>query len=161
MKRHVWLAILAVLVLMTGVIGTAQAEILPPRGEGQIGLQSVVLCESLTVRREPRTSARTVATLDYGDLPIVTEESDGWARVVLGDSEDAQWGWVISDYIAIDPAWYRTEDKTLVYAWDSTSAKKVALLDRNTSLPILKEEGNWLIVSLRGATGWIRKTSRD
>ena len=40
----------------------------------------------------------------------------------------------------------------------------VALLDANTEyldpetfLPILKDEGEWIIVSLRGATGWIHK----
>lgn len=35
------------------------------------------------------------------------------------------------------------------------------LLDPGTKLPILKEEGKWGVVSLRGAAGWIRKTSRD
>ena len=66
-------------------------------------------------------------------------------------------GWVNAEYIAIDPSWYRTEEATPVYAWNDESAPKVALLDANTTLPILKEEGDWLIVSLRGATGWIRK----
>ena len=60
-----------------------------------------------------------------------------------------------TDFLAIDPAWYRTEEKTPVYAWNDTSAPRVALLDENTTLPILKTEGNWLVVSLRGAAGWI------
>lgn len=158
MKRIALISILVALALMLAV---AHAEILPPRGEGQIGLQAVVLCESLTVRREPSATSRVVTTLAYGDLPIVTEESDGWARIVVGDSEDSDWGWVNADYIAIDPSWYVTEGKTPVYAWDSTSAKRVALLASDTSLPILKDEGRWLIVSLRGATGWIRKTAND
>ena len=157
MKKFRWLTILTVLVLMLGCIGVAHAEIIQPHGEGQIGLQAVVLCDELTVRKEPSTSAKTVEKLDYGFLPIVTDVKDGWARVVLGDSEDALVGWVNADYIAIDPAWYRTEQKTTVYAWNSTSALKVALLDKNTTLPILKEEGDWLIVSLRGAVGWIKK----
>ena len=150
-----------ILILALGCAMAAHAEILPPHGEGQIGLQAVVLCESLTVRREPSASARVVTTLDYRDLPIVIEEEDGWAYCALGDSEDSDMGWVNADYIAIDPAWYRTDEKTPVYAWDSTSAKRVALLDAGTTLPILKEEGRWLVVSLRGATGWIRKSSWD
>ena len=157
MKKFRWLTILMVLVLMIGCIGVAHAEIIPARGEGQIGLQAVVLCDELTVREKSSSSAKTVKTLEYGSLPIVTKVSDGWAHVVLGDSEDALDGWVNADYIAIDPAWYRTEKKTTVYAWNSTSALKVALLDKNTTLPILKEEGDWLIVSLRGAVGWIKK----
>ena len=66
-------------------------------------------------------------------------------------------GWVNADYIAIDPARYRTEAETPVYAWNDTKAPKIGLLDKDTILPILKEEGDWLIVSLRGAVGWIRK----
>ena len=36
-------------------------------------------------------------------------------------------------------------------------APKIALLDEDTRLPILKEEGDWYIVSLRGAAGWLHK----
>ena len=161
MKKSVCIALLVALTLILGTLASAQAEILPPRGEGQIGLQAVVLCESLTVRREPSTSSETVTKLDYGDLPVVMEQSDGWAYCALGDSEDSLMGWVNADYIAIDPAWYRTDETTPVYAWDSSSAKKIALLDADTTLPILKQEGEWLIVSLRGATGWIRRRAAD
>ena len=157
MKKYAWLTVLTALILMLGSIGTVHAEIIPPHGEGQIGLQAVVLCESLTVRREPNAASKTVTTLDYGSLPIVTEQKDGWAFCFLGDSEDSLSGWVNADYIAIDPAWYRTDKKTTVYAWGSTDANKIALLSAGTSMPILKDEGAWLIVSLRGATGWIQK----
>jgi SH3-like domain-containing protein len=145
------------LVLALGCAGVVHAEIIPPHGFGQIGLQAVVLCETLTLREKPDASSRVVQTLDYGDLPIVMEQKDGWAYVTLGDSEESPKGWLNADYIAIDPAWYRTEKKTPVYAWNDTAAPKVALLDADTTLPILKEEGDWLVVSLRGATGWIHK----
>lgn len=158
MKKIAWFAGLMALILL---LGTAFAEIIPPYGEGQIGLSAVVLCETLTLRQEASTASKAVATLHYGDRPIVTEQKDGWARCVLGDSEDAAVGWVNADYIAVDPAWYRTEEKTPVYAWNDTAALKVALLDKDTTLPILKEEGEWLIVSLRGAAGWIHKTDKD
>ena len=158
MKKHGWPAILAALILATGNIGTAPAEIIPPRGEGQIGLQAVVLCETLTVRQQPSASSRAVTRLHYGDQIIVQPETGGWAACFLSDSVDgSRAGWVNEDYLAIDPAWYRTEESTPVYAWDDTLAPKVALLDKNTTLPILKNEGEWLIVSLRGATGWIHQ----
>ncbi|MBR3494253.1 MAG: SH3 domain-containing protein [Clostridia bacterium] len=156
------MSLLALILLVCWTVGCASAEILPPFGEGQIGRQAVVLCESLTLRQSPSASSKSVQTLQYRDLIIVTEQSGGWARCVLGDSEDSPSGWVNADYIAIDPAWYRTDAATPVYAWNSTSAPKIALLDKNTVfldrdtfLPILKDEGEWLIVSLRGATGWI------
>ena len=155
MKKRIWLSVMLAFMMVLGSVGLARAEILPPRGEGQIGLQAVVLCETLTVRREPSASSKAVETLKYGDLPIVMEQADGWAYCALGDSEDALLGWVNADYIAIDPAWYRTEGKTPVYAWNDVSAPKLALLDGNAMLPILKREGEWLVVSLRGAAGWI------
>ena len=157
MNKMAWLTILTALILALGCAGAGHAEILPPHGFGQIGLQSVVLCEDLTLRQKPDASSKVVQTLKYGALPIVMEQKDGWAYCAVSDSEDSPLGWVNADYLVIDPAWYRTEKKTAVYAWDDTAAPKVALLDADTRLPILKEEGNWLIVSLRGATGWIQK----
>ena len=156
MKTYRWLTVFAVLALALGSVGMGQAEILPPYGEGQIGLQAVVLCETLTLRQQPSSSAKAVKTLHYGDQIIVQPETGGWAACFLSDSEGSgRSGWVNEDYLAIDPAWYRTEGTTPVYAWNDTDAPKVALLDKNTTLPILRNDGNWLIVSLRGATGWI------
>ena len=157
MKKVAWLTVLMALVLMLGSTGIVQAEIIPPHGEGQIGLQAVVLCESLTMRKKPDSDAGTVMKLDYGDLIIVDRQSDGWAHCFDSDSEDSEEGWVNADYIAIDPAWYVTEKKKPVYAWDDAQAPKVALLSKGTRLPILADEGDWLIVSLRGAVGWIKR----
>ncbi len=154
MKRNFILFVLALALL---VVSSCQAEILPPRGEGQIGLQAAILCENLTVRQAPGADAGIIDQLHYGDFIIVTTQSDGWAEICTSDSEDAMTGWVNADYLAIDPAWYRTDAATPVYAWNDTSAPKVGLLDQGNTLPILKEEGDWLIVSLRGATGWIGK----
>lgn len=153
MKKYGWFALLTALMLLMSL--AAQAEILPPHGEGQIGLQAVVLCEELTLRHEPRAASQALATLQYGDLPIVIHQENGWAYCVLGDSEDSPAGWLNADYIAVDPAWYRTEAQTPVYAWSGTDALKVALLDKDETLPILKQDGPWLLVSLRGAAGWI------
>ena len=150
-------ALLTVLILMIASISSAHAEIIPRYGEGQIGLTAVVLCEELTVRQGSTTEAPVVTKVGYGSRIIVDRQADGWAHCFLGDSEDSDSGWVNADYIAIDPDWYRTEGKTPVYAWNDTLAPKVALLDANTILPILSDEGAWLIVSLRGAVGWIQK----
>lgn len=140
----------------------SQAEILPAHGEGQIGYQAVVLCESLTVRQDRSASARAVKTLYYGDTFAVQDSWDGWASCFISDDVNAgQTGWVNSDYIIVNPTWYRTDDTTPVYAWNDTMAPKVALLNKGTVLPILKDDGEWLIVSLRGATGWIYKNAAD
>lgn len=162
MKKVAWLTVLTALVLLVGSIGAAHGEIIPPSGMGQIGYEAVVLCESLTVREKPDASSKAVQTLQQGKVFLVMEQSNGWADVVLSDDVDgAPVGWVNADYIVVDPAWYKTDDKTPVYAWNDTAALRVALLDKGETLPILKEEGDWLIVALRGATGWIQKTSAD
>ena len=58
MKKHIRLAVLAILILIHGNPGPVQAEILPPHGEGQIGLQAVILCENLTLRQAPGSGSR-------------------------------------------------------------------------------------------------------
>ena len=158
MKKHVWLTILAlVMMIVLGSVITAQAEIIPPYGQGQIGLSAVVLCEDLTLRQAPGTNAGILDTLHDGAWIIVYEQKDGWAHIFTGDSEDSAEGWVKADYLAIDPAWFKADSATPVYAWNDTSALKVGLLDKDTVLPILKDDGEWLVVGLRDASGWIHK----
>ena len=153
----------ALLLLALVILGNVcQAQIIPPTGEGQIGLEAVVLCEKLTIRQEPRANSKAVKTLPYGFIFSVQKQENGWADCFPSDALDSgRAGWVNADYIIIDPAWYRTDESTPVYAWDDTKAPKVALLSKDTTLPILKDTGDWLIVSLRGATGWIHKNAND
>ena len=156
MRRIIAFAALLALLLSSH----AMAEIIPPNGPGQIGYQAVVLCNSLSVREEKSTKAKTVKSLRFGDTFVTQTVSDGWADVFQSETEGPV-GWVLTDYIAIDPAWYRCETSTAVYAWGDTNAPKVALLDRGTKLPLLGNMGDWLVVGLRGASGWIQKTDKD
>ena len=156
MKKHIRLFVITVLALVLGIAGLARAEIIPPRGEGQIGLSATILCENLSVRQDPSTNSKVLVKLHYGNLIIVMQQENGWARISTSDSEnDAVIGWVNADYIMVDPAMYCTDKATPVYAWDDLYAPKVALLDSGTTLTILKQEGDWICVSLRGAAGWI------
>jgi len=166
MKKYGWLSALAALVLALGCVGTVSAEVIPTEEPGQqIGYTAVVLCEKLTLREQPSASSRAVRTLNYGDRPIVVDadredgarRENGFVYCTLGDSIDSPVGWINEDYIFINPAWYIANKNTPVYAWNDTAAPRVALLDGDTRLPILKEEGGWYLVSLRGAVGWIRK----
>ena len=166
MKKSIRRTVLAALTLAAICIGAACAQIIPPEEPGQqIGYPAVVLCEKLTLREQPDTSSKAVQTLVYGDMPIVVgadapagaRKENGFVYCTLGDSEDSPCGWINADYIVINPAWYVTEKETAVYAWNDTAALKVALLDKGTRLPVLKEDGDWYVVSLRGAVGWIHK----
>ena len=164
MKKFGGLAILTALILALGCTGVVHAEVIPPYEPGQqIGYPAVVLCEKLTLREKPGSSSKTLQTLNYGDQPIVVGadrpegamEEKGFVYCTLGDSEDSLCGWINKDYIVINPAWYVTDRDTAVYAWNDTDAPRIALLDKGTRLPILKVEGDWYLVSLRAAVGWI------
>ena len=162
MRKRLLSAILALAVMTLIFAAPVQAQILEPYGEGQIGLTAVVLCESLTVRKGPGASSPAADKLPYGQRIIVSRQEDGWAEIFTSDACDADAaGWVDTGFIAIDPAWYVTDAATPVYAWGDTAAPKVALLEKDITLPILKEDGDWLVVSLRGAAGWILKSAAD
>ena len=150
------LLLLSLLLALVCAAVSCSAEIIPPYGEGQIGLEAVVLCESLTVRSSPSASAAAVKTIPFGTRFSVQKQENGWADCFLSDDVDAGLsGWVSADYILVDPAWYKAGAATPVYAYNSTSAPRVALLSSGTLLPIVSVQGDWLVVSLRGATGWI------
>ena len=141
---------------------TCRAEIRPAYGPGQIGLTSSVLCESLPVHKEASADSEKVQELKAGDRIMVMEQQDGWAHIAVSDAVDAEPpGWVKTDFLAIDPAWYKTEDTTLVYAWNDLKANKVAEVQKDTELPILKDDGEWVVVGINGASGWIHKTDAE
>ena len=139
------------LVLVSGIAG---AEIIPPYGEGQTGYQAVVLSERISIREAADTRAKVVTRLSYGTTVTVTNPINGWWECYLTENGPSA-GWALDDYLLVNPSYYVTEKSTPVYAWNDTSAKKVGLLVAGTQLPIIRQMGKWLLVSLRGATGWI------
>lgn len=149
------------------LLGTrcAHASVLPAEGiqqgflqhTGLSGRRAVVLCESLSICDE--RDGRAIRKLSYGDTFITTEGWDGWADCSYSDGSIR--GWVRSDYIMVDPAYYVTDESTQVYAYGDTMAPRVALLAKGEKLPILHDAGEWYVVSLRGAAGWIRKAPAD
>ena len=73
MKKFGWLTILTALVLALGCLGAACADVIAPEGPGQqIGYPAVVLCETLSLREKPSSSAKAVQILHYGDRAIAS-----------------------------------------------------------------------------------------
>lgn len=157
--------IIAILCILLLGVSCAHASVLPAEGiqqgfyqfTGLEGKRAVVLCESLSVCDE--RNGRQIHKLSYGDTFITTEGWDGWADCFYSDGFVR--GWVRSDYIMVDPAYYMADDAVQVYAYGDHMAPRVALLDKGTKLPILYDAGDWFVVSLRGAAGWIPKTPAD
>ena len=69
MRKRIWLAVLLSVILPCAGIARIRAEILPAQGEGQIGYQAVVLCESLTVRQERSASSKAVENCQSNVVP--------------------------------------------------------------------------------------------
>ncbi len=134
--------------------GVSAAEILPPRGMGQVGFQAVVLCRDLTVRESRSASSKAVAVLHAGNLFITQGAVDGWCDCFLSE-DGGRTGWIKADYVAVDPAWYKAEKSTPVYPWDAEGDIRVGLLEAGEEYPVLMARDEWVVIGLRGASGWI------
>ncbi len=174
MKKQVLSFLLTLMLLCTSC---ASATILPPTGVDEgfkawTGIEctpAIVLCESLSIYDErgdqggKKVSARYYSS-DCDPMPVI-ESWDGWAKIYYSDGNET--GWVRSDYLLMDPAWYVCDEDLQVYAYPDTMSPRVALLDKGTKLPIItqwddgRSVNGWVCVSLRGAAGWIRKTPKD
>ena len=167
--------LLIAILILTLTAANALATILPAAGVDEefrawTGIEctpAIVLCQSLSVYDERGDQGgRKVNTLYYSidgmTVPVI-ESWDGWAKIYYADG--TQTGWVRSDYLLMDPAWYVCDDAVQVYAYPDTMAPRVALLGTGDELPIITQwedgQDGWVCVSLRGAAGWIRKTVAD
>ncbi len=156
--RGVVCMILAMMIMC--MVPLAQASIRPGYGMGQTGYMAIVLCEKLTVRDTPSTRGKSLTRLSYGTQFVVGAMENGFYECYLSENGPSS-GWVLAEYVLVDPSWYVADQATSIYAWNDTGAKKVGLVSSGTELPIIQDMGSWLVVSLRGAAGWIRKTSGD
>ena len=164
------------LLAMMLMLSAASATILSPTGVDEdfaawTGIEctpAVILCQSISIYDERGDQGGKKVSSRYyskdGDPMPVIESWDGWAKIYYADGTKT--GWVRSDYLLMDPAWYRCDDATQVYAYPDAMSPRVALLGTGDELPIITEYDDdtingWVCVSLRGAAGWIRKTPRD
>lgn len=161
--------LLVFLLALTLSVSAASASILPAAGVDEdfaafTGIQctpAVILCQSISVYdARGDQGGKKVETLRYSGKTVpVIDSWDGWAHIYYSDG--AKDGWVRSEYLLFDPAWYHCDASTAVYAYADTSAPRVGLLTKGTEAPIIIDMGDWLCVSLRAASGWIQKTADD
>ncbi len=166
--------IAALLLVLLLSVTAAHATILPPTGVDEdfaawTGIEctpAVILCENLSIYdARGDQGGKKVGSQNYTgqDIPVI-ESWDGYALIYYSDSNET--GWVHNEYLVFDPAWYICDEGMPVYAYPDGMAPRVGWLASGTKLPILAEyEGDsvngWVCVSLRGASGWIRKTPKD
>ena len=155
--KKVGISLFLVLILVSTA---AFGEIIHPMGPGQLGYDAVVISKNVSIRPTQNANAKAVKKLSYGDHLAVMSLGNGWCECYLSETEGVS-GYVLEDYILIDPASLITEEPTPVYAWQDQHAKRVGLLGRGEEYPITRMEGNWLLISLRGAAGWVIRPNGD
>ncbi len=166
MKRFCILVLAAVL-----MISSAQATIVPSMGEqeNQLGVfigvstPGYILCESLSVYdARGDQGGRKIGTLKYrgdGNVVAVLQSWDGWAEIGYEDGNSS--AWVHNEYLLMNPDWYICDEAMAVYAYDDNMAPRIAWVEKGTKLAIIRDLGDWVQVSIRTATGYIKKTAQD
>ena len=160
MKKKLCLAVLMALVLVIGSVACAQPKIIPPFGEGQIGIGAVVLQEEHPVYKEASEASQVAQTLKYGQWITLMDPSEGWAKCVLSDDVDASpAGWIRMEGLLIDPAVCFGDEDTPVYASNDAASAVIRTLGEYTIVPVLKNESEWVLVNVAGTDGWIHLDS--
>jgi hypothetical protein len=112
-----------------------------------------VISQTVTMRQKNSLSAKAIVSIPYGESIQMLRQSDGW---VYGKYE-SYIGWVSEAYLVVNPRYFTTISDTPAYAYPSDKSPRVGLLTRNTKLAIIAEYGDYFVVSLRGASAFIKK----
>ena len=116
--------------------------------------QGEVICLGVSLRRNHKTSAKKIRTLDNGETFSILEEYDGWYRVNHEGTE----GWLLADYVVVEPERLYTRKSNIpARAWASKSSKRVGLIGANEQLTVIRELEDYWIVSFRNAMCYVSK----
>ena len=155
-------ALCGLCLLLTAALlwASAAGEITYPAGPGQMGYDAVVISKNVSVRPSQNANAKAVTRLNYGQRFAAMPLGNGWCEVYLAETEGMA-GYALEDYLLVNPAFITLEESTPVYAWQARNAKRVGLLATGETYPIIRTEGSWMLISLRGAAGWIVRPNGD
>lgn len=119
----------------------------------------VVISQNVSLRESPSTGARRIASIPNGEMLSLLDEQNGWYTVSWWDSKSntPQQGYVLVDYVVRDPQYITTTGSTYVYSTPSRSSKKVGQVVSGTQLVVIGEWGDFWVVNLRSASGFIYK----
>lgn len=113
---------------------------------------ALVLCQSLTLWERPDVTSTAMASLPYESVLTCTGNwYPGWLEVIA----DGQTGWVREEFLLLDPTYITFAVETPVLAWPSSDAPWIGLLDAGSAVPVLGEWDEYMIISLRGASGFV------
>lgn len=132
----------------------------PVEGEWNGYETAAVLCESLSMRQTPDSSAPRLDSLTNGEVFVILEERDGWYLAVVRSDDGAWWhkGWVLARYTVSPPSYVVTGDSAVdAYAYPAPDAPCVAEVPGGARLLVIAQLDGYDVVSLRGASAFIRQ----
>ena len=119
--------------------------------------KGMVLCETLSMRCVPLSSAERVGTLPMQKQFTILEEQGDWYYIEANLHGKATKGWVLKEYCAVNFASYIVQGEPLAaYAMPAKDAKRVAHIDPGTQIFILEAFDEYWVISLRGAAAFVR-----
>ena len=123
----------------------------------------IVISQNVSLRTDKSTGATRLASIPNGTVLDLLDEQNGWYYVNYWDTKTmtATQGWVLVDYIVRDPSFITTTKSTYVYSTPTRDSKKVGQLVSGTQLVVIGEYGDFWVVNLRSASGFIYKGDID
>lgn len=129
--------------------------------------KATVTADSLNVRENPSTTARTVGSLKRGVIVDILSQSNGWAEITYSGKN----AWVSSQFLNVNgntPSNTQKPAEPAVQFSGTVTASQLNVRDRNAldgkvigsvtkgqSFKILEETNNWVKIEFRpGKTGW-------
>lgn len=132
----------------------------PAQGEWQGYDTGAVLCQTLSFREMPDSASARLDVLEAGERFVILAEKEGFYLACRRDEsgEKYETGWVNADYVAKNMGTLMTRAMVHARAYGDESAPLVGEIERGTRLNLIARVGEYYVVSLRGASGFIHES---
>lgn len=120
---------------------------------------AIVISKSISLRVEPNVRSERISSLSNGTLLNILNDQGDWLYVNVWNQKEQAYiqGWLKSDFIVRNPRFVTTHQSTYVYAIPDRGGKKVGEVISGTQLVVIGEYGDFWVVNLRSASGFIYK----
>ena len=122
-----------------------------------------VVSQSVTVRADHSTSAKTVGNLENGDIFQILDRWEQYLYIAYTnpDTLTTMNGWLLNYYVVENPMYITLRNSnTTALAYPSSDSKRVGSLSKYTRLTVIAQLDKYWVVSLREAAAAIPKSAK-
>ncbi len=122
-----------------------------------------VVSQSVTVRADHSTSAKTVGNLENGDTFQILDRWEQYLYIAYTnpDTLTTMNGWLLNYYVVENPMHITLRNSnTTALAYPSSDSKRVGSLSKYTRLTVIAQLDKYWVVSLREAAAAIPKSAK-